>query len=191
MPGHLKAMGSTGVRGGIGGSLMAVVMESGFILYDPKAREDPLQDLFRTGVASGFAGTAEGIVSSGFNSTVGSNIARSMVRRGLPPSLSTATGRGLGGSLGGGVAAPVFELGSMALDNQAHTREDYVARGTRAFVSGSLSSAVSAGVVGAIWGSEVPIIGNVVGFIVGFGGYLLVDSLFGDDVEDAVRDELD
>jgi hypothetical protein len=191
MPGHLRAMGSMGARGGIGGSLMAVVMESGFILYDPKARQDPLQDLFRTGVAGGFAGVTEGMVSSGFNSTVGSNISRSMVGRGLSPSLSTAAGRGLGGSLAGGVAAPVFELSSMALDEQAHTREDYVARGTRAFVSGSLSAAVSAGVVGAIWGSEVPIAGNIVGFIIGFGGYLLVDSLFGDDVEEAVRDELD
>jgi len=189
MPGHLKAMGSMGVRGGIGGSLMAMVMESGLILFD--SRKDPLQDLFRTGVASGFAGVAEGVVSAGFNANAGSSIARAMVRRGLPPSLATGTGRGLGGGLGGGVAAPVFELGSMALDDQVHTREDYVARGTRAFVSGSLSSAVTAGVVGAIWGSEVPILGNAVGFIVGFAGYLLVDALVGDDVEDAVRDEMD
>ncbi|WP_291991235.1 hypothetical protein [Candidatus Accumulibacter sp. ACC007] len=37
-------------------------------------------------------------------------------------------------------------------------------------------------------GSEVPLLGNAVGFIVGFGGYLLVDSIWGDDIEHAVRE---
>ncbi len=68
-----------------------------------------------------------------------------------------------------------------------YTAEDYEAKGARSFVSGALSGAVSAGVVGAIWGSEVPILGNIVGFAVGFLGYLAVDALIGDTVEDAVR----
>jgi hypothetical protein len=54
-------------------------------------------------------------------------------------------------------------------------------------VWGALSGALAAGVVGAIWGSEVPILGNTGGFAVGFGGYLAADYLFGDTVGDAVR----
>ncbi|KFA87858.1 hypothetical protein [Archangium violaceum] len=80
---------------------------------------------------------------------------------------------------------------SLALDDEEHSRTDYVATGTRAFVSGGLGSAVAAGTVGAIGGSEVPLLGNAVGFIIGFGGYFLVDALTGEQVERGVRNHLE
>jgi hypothetical protein len=48
-----------------------------------------------------------------------------------------------------------------------------------------------AGVVGAIWGSEVPVAGNIVGFIIGFAGYYVIDSLTGEQVEQGVRQGLE
>ncbi|HEX5752818.1 MAG TPA: hypothetical protein VFZ09_41825 [Archangium sp.] len=45
--------------------------------------------------------------------------------------------------------------------------------------------------LGALWGSEVPLLGNAVGFIIGLGGYYLVDALTGEQVEQGVRRGLD
>ncbi len=82
-------------------------------------------------------------------------------------------------------------MASLALDDEEHSRTDYVATGTRAFISGGLSSAVAAGVVGALFGSEVSLLGNAVGFIVGFAGYYVVDALTGEQVEQGVRRAMD
>jgi hypothetical protein len=72
------------------------------------------------------------------------------------------------------------------LDDQDHSGMDYAATGARAFVAGTLSSALAAGVVGAIWGSEVPVAGNIVGFT----GYHIIDALAGEQVEQGVRQGL-
>jgi hypothetical protein len=56
---------------------------------------------------------------------------------------------------------------------------------------GTLSGALAAGVVGAIWGTEVPLLGNIVGFVIGFAGYYAVDALMGDEVEQGVRISLE
>lgn len=50
--------------------------------------------------------------------------------------------------------------------------------------------ALAAGLTGAIAGSEVPILGNAVGFLVGIGIYYIVDSTVGEDVEAGVRSAL-
>ncbi|MGR9101386.1 MAG: hypothetical protein ACU826_12550, partial [Gammaproteobacteria bacterium] len=108
----------------------------------------------------------------------------------MGPSLSRSIGgRMLGGGMGGFVAAPLFVTGSMALSDQSYPTSEYMAQGGRAATSGLLSGALSAGVVTAIWGSEVPLLGNVVGFVVGFVGYLVIDGLIGEDVADAIRRE--
>lgn len=122
---------------------------------------------------------------------VGSAISRKLVSHGTSVRAATGTGRAVGGFAGGALAAPVFTMTSLALDDEEHSGTDYVATGTRAFVSGSLSSAIAAGVVGAIWGTEVPLLGNAVGFIIGFGGYYLVDALTGEQVEQGIRAGLD
>jgi hypothetical protein len=101
-----------------------------------------------------------------------------------------AAGRSLGGGVAGGPAAVVFTLGQMALSDKEYTAVDYEAKGARSFVSGTVggaSGALAAGLVGAIAGTEVPILGNIVGFAVGFLGYMAADYLFGDAIEGAVR----
>jgi hypothetical protein len=45
-----------------------------------------------------------------------------------------------------------------------------------------------AGGVGSLERSEFPIVGNAVGFVVGLGGYYLTDWLWGDDVEETIRE---
>jgi uncharacterized membrane protein YuzA (DUF378 family) len=132
-------------------------------------------------------GAAQNLVTS----NVGSSLSQKLVGQGVNTRLAAGTGRAMGGLAGGALAAPVFTMTSLALDDEEHSRTDYVATGTRAFISGGLSSAVAAGVVGAIWGSEVPILGNAVGFIVGFAGYYVVDALTGEHVEQGVRQAMD
>jgi hypothetical protein len=48
-------------------------------------------------------------------------------------------------------------------------------------------SALATGLLFAAMGSEVPIAGNIVGFLVGIGVYYVTDSLLGDDTEEAIR----
>lgn len=91
----------------------------------------------------------------------------------------------------GAVAAPLISLGSMAFQetflDADYTDIDYYATGTRTAVAGG-GGALAAGITGAVLGSELPILGNAIGFLVGFGGYLLVDAIWGDDIEHAVRE---
>lgn len=80
---------------------------------------------------------------------------------------------------------------ALALDGEEHSRTDYTATGARAFVSGSLGSAIAAGAIGAIWGTEVPVLGNIAGFVIGFAGYYIVDAVSGAQVEQGVRQLMD
>ena len=70
-----------------------------------------------------------------------------------------------------------------------YTEIDYYATGTRTAVAGG-GGALAAGITGAVLGSELPILGNAIGFLVGFGGYFLVDAIWGDDIEHAVRESM-
>jgi hypothetical protein len=167
---------------------VSVIVEAGQLLYG--TQRDDLRFL-DAGIAGGVAGGVGGATQSLVMSSAGSALSRSLLARGFDPHLATGASRGLGGFAAGGLAAPVFTTTSLALDGQEHSGTDYAARGTRAFVSGTLSSALAAGVVGAIWGSEVPLAGNVVGFIIGFGGYYVIDALTGEQVEQGVRRALD
>jgi hypothetical protein len=185
--GNLSAAGTTGGRGAFIGAGVSVLVELGRIFYDTPESNPRVVD---AGIAGGFAGGVGGATQSLVMGSAGSALSRSLVTRGFNSSLASGAGRGLGGFAAGGLAAPVFTATSLALDDQQHSGTDYAALGTRAFVSGALSSALAAGVVGAIWGSEVPVLGNVVGFIVGFGGYYIIDALTGDQVEQGVRQGL-
>ena len=93
---------------------------------------------------------------------------------------------------------PRSRSGSMALDelftDAYYTRIDYAAAGTRSAFAGAggraigtAGGALAAGGAGALMGSEVPLLGTAVGFVVGFGGYKLVDWWIGDDIEHGVR----
>ena len=102
---------------------------------------------------------------------------------------------GFGGKVGGSVGAafivaPAVTGLQMWFSDEKYTTIDYEAKMSRSAVAGgggALAGALAAGGYGALAGSEAPIVGNAIGFVVGFGGYLLTDWLVGDDVEEAVR----
>ena len=112
----------------------------------------------------------------------------------------TTTGllsRGAGGFGAGAVIAPAVTWLSMAGDEAFfgayYTRIDYAAKGARSAVAGGLAAgggALAAGGAGALAGTEVPILGNIIGFCVGIGIYYLVDSTVGDDIENDVRESM-
>jgi hypothetical protein len=174
--GNAVASSVAGGRGAAGGAVVSVVCEVGHAFYETRVHPDEQQPeawsrLQRAGVAGGTSGLVGGATQNLVTANAGSGLSRNLIAQGANVRLATGTGRAMGGFAGGALAAPVFTMTSLALDDEEHSRTDYVATGTRAFVAGGLSSAIAAGVVGAIWGSEVPLLGNAVGFIIGFGGY--------------------
>jgi hypothetical protein len=188
LAGNLSAARVAGARGALGGATVSIVLEIGQFYY--YTQEHDLR-VMEAGVAGGVAGWVGGSAQSVVMSNAGSALSRSLVTQGINPHLATGAGRGLGGFAAGGLAAPVFAATSLALDDQEHSGTDYAAAGTRAFVAGSLSSALATGAVGALWGSEIPIAGNLVGFIIGFTGYYEIDSATGETVEHGVRQALE
>lgn len=190
MRGHLHAAKITGASGGATGAVVSILFEGGHLLWENQT-DALLSPMLRAGAAGGASGVAGGATGSFVAARVGSPLARNFATQGMGSRVATGLGRIPGGAAAGGIAAPVFSMTSLALDGQKHTGTDYAAVGTRAFISGSLSAALAAGVTGAIFGSEVPLLGNAVGFIVGFAGYYAVDALFGDKVEHGVRGALE
>jgi hypothetical protein len=89
-----------------------------------------------------------------------------------------------GGAVGGAIAAPVFVVGTMALDDQHHEAYEYVAKGGRAAVSGALSGALGGAISGTIGGP----VGTVAGFVVGFGAYYFVDTTIGKAIEERIEE---
>jgi hypothetical protein len=73
---------------------------------------------------------------------------------------------------------------------------DYAAVGKRTFVVGGVAGMVGeAGALGTAAafspaGSEVPLAGNAVGFVVGLGTYVVVDAIWGDEIERSAREEM-
>jgi hypothetical protein len=173
----------------------------------------------RTGVSAGFgAGTAllgnlwEGSqsrethyvrdISIGAGTGAGTTVVENyvvnaatqrLIAGGMAPGAAGTVGRLGAGSGIAVLAAPIVTTGSMALSeifsDADYTSIDYAAAGGRSLV-GASGGALAAGVTGAVLGSEVPILGNAVGFIAGVGGYFATDWLFGEDVEDAIRRRL-
>jgi len=115
-------------------------------------------------------------------------------------SLSMLTSRGLlargaGGFGAGGVIAPAVTWLGMGADELFFDADyywgDYAAKGGRSSVAGAVAGgggALAAGITGAIAGSEVPILGNIVGFGAGILIYWIVDSAVGEDIEQSIRD---
>lgn len=189
MRGNAAAAGIAGGRGAVGGAVVTLLFEGSRITYEARSEKGHL--VARAITTGGASGMVSGATQNLVTSNVGSSLSHKLIGQGVNTRVATGAGRAMGGFAGGALAAPVFTMTSLALDDEEHSRTDYVATGTRAFISGGLSSAVAAGVVGAIWGSEVPILGNAVGFIIGFAGYYVVDALTGEQVEQGVRRAMD
>jgi len=193
--GAMMAMRRSAARGGAGGMVIAGGMDLGRMLFTGNG---PDAGHFAIDVGLGGAG---GAASSTIEAGIANQFSRSMLTRAATgesvSALSPILGRGLGGGVAGGVVAPLTTIGGMALDEWLYGADydkiDYTAKGTRAFVSGTAAGAggaLAAAGVGALAGSEVPILGNIVGFFVGLGVYYIVDSAVGDDVESGVRQSM-
>jgi hypothetical protein len=130
---------------------------------------------WRTATAGGVSGAAGAGIETAFAQQVSKQFATSI----------------LGGvarsAFGSGPAAGAFQVVQMGLSDQSYSPQEYAAKGGAATIEGALSGALSAGLVGAIWGSEVPLLGNAVGFGVGMLAYFLINYDFGDKIEGGIR----
>jgi hypothetical protein len=162
-------------------AVVAILMEGGIMLV--KTGELPSgQEMANTGTTAAFGGAigavTENVAARGIASVAGGAMAGRFF---------ITLGRGVAGGAGGAIAAPVVEMGKMALDDKEHTGTDYAARGTRASVSGAVGGFVGAATTGALAGSVAPGIGTAIGFIVGAVGYMVADALIGDALEAGVK----
>ena len=179
--GEFEAAGGAGVHGGGAGGLIAVVTTAGVMLFDEADHPDWERELGTAGTL-GLLGGATGstteqlLISGGTRALLNDAAAGaggSILTRGL-----VTTGGRFGG---GGVGAGVVELVSMGFfEDRSHSGLEYTERTGRAFVIGGTSAVIGAeagagatvfttALVGAAAGSEVPVIGNIIGFIVGLG----------------------
>lgn len=187
-----------GMRGAKFGAASGFIMTAGGMLFDPVHAR--WQDLALSAPMAGMEGYATGVVDQRLTVWANQRIMAYATQR-AAASGSTALVSRVGGPLsrvpGGLAGGPIsagFTLASMGIDDAFlgghYTGIDYTAKGSRAFVSGTIAGgggALAAGITGAIAGSEFPLVGNAVGFLVGVGIYYLVDNSIGEDVESSVR----
>ncbi len=138
-------------------------------------------------------GAAGGTGGAALESFLAPRATELLISRGASASTAGFSGRLAGGVGSAAIAAPLVEGATMLFDDNEYTGIDYAARMTRSGVSGAVGAGggmlATAG-AGALLGSEVPIVGNAVGFVVGAGVYLFTDWLVGEDIEEGVRDAL-
>jgi hypothetical protein len=187
LQGNMKAAGISGGWGSMGGALVAMTFEGGGMLMNQQLPSDAGIRLGQVGLAGATSGLVGGSTELLVNGNMGSTMARQLISKGTSSRLAAGIGRGLGGTVGGGVAAPVFSMAMLAMDDQEHSTTDYVATGTRSAVGGTIGAVLGAAATGALAGSAIPGLGTVVGFIVGGAGYFIADRLMGDEIEQGVR----
>lgn len=181
--GSFEAAGRSARGGGAAGGLVAMGMDIGGAIWDPEARPELPWELMR----HGGLGYASGATGAYVESLWLNQASRTAISAGVSGRAALARRGAGGGGIAGAIAAPVFTWGEMLLSDVDYSGEDYFAKGTRATAGGAGSGLLAAGFTGAVWGSEVPIAGNIAGFIVGVGAYLIIDSSVGDYVEDFAR----
>ncbi len=182
--GGARAAGRSVAGGGAAGGGIAVVTDLGIMIFDEREHPDWAREL----VTHGGLGVVSGATGSGVETLVVNQLSRAAITEGVSGGGSVVFRSSVGGGAAGAIAAPIFALGSMALSDEDYSGEDYFAVGTRTSVVGGGSGLLAAGFTGAVFGSEVPILGNVVGFVVGVGAYLIIDGAVGDWVERTARD---
>lgn len=183
------ALDESGFRGGAYGAALSTAIQLGQLAFDDQQHSalDYATAGGRTALAGGASGVTGGTVETAVGARLSQTLLQSAASGGEVGVLTPLLGRVAGGALGGGVGAGVFQVGSLALDDQQHSAVDYEAKGTRAAVAGALSGALAAGATFAVAGSVAPGVGTAIGFVVGAIGYLLIDYDFGDDIEGEVR----
>jgi hypothetical protein len=189
--GAAPAIYESGVRGARTSAAIAGGIDVGRMIWNRDVSPQALTHLgidVTTGYGGGFVGST---IESSVNIGTAEMFSQST---GALASAGRLGGRVFGGGLGGGVAAPLITMAAMGLDPyHKYTGIDYAAKGGRALVSGTAAGAggalASAG-VGALAGSEVPVLGTALGFLVGLLVYEITDDAIGDDVERQIRLDL-
>lgn len=179
------ALGESSLRGGLLGAGLSTGMQLGQMYFSNQQYSG--SQYFGAAAQTAIAGGLSGAAGASIETAFGAGFSQATLQSASNSALTPLLGNLARGGLGGGPAAAIFQVTQMALSDQSYSAEDYEAKATRAGVEGALSGALSAGLVGAIWGTEVPLLGNAVGFVVGFAAYFLIDYDFGDDIESGVR----
>jgi hypothetical protein len=183
---------------------------------DPYAGRRYLSHVALSGIGGGGQAVADQALRM-YISQAGLDLAaaRAAAGQSIAPIASLTPLARFGGSTAlGGIFSGGLTIGGMYLDERyfgaRYTRIDYEARGTRAFVSGSVAAGAGAlGTAGtmALLGAEggggtctlvLPGVGTVAcgavgavgGFIVGLGAYYLFDYTVGERIEGGVREAL-
>jgi hypothetical protein len=194
--GTRAAMGQALLRGGGQGMVLSAGFDLFRAAFDPEARDRLSRQLLVDVPLGGLGGATSSAIEGSLNTSISRSLLTEAGTSGAAsvPGALPLLGRGFSGAVAGGITAPVITMLAMGLDSEHHyTPIDYTAKGTRAFVAGSAAGgggALATGLVGAAAGSEVPVLGNAVGFVVGIGVYFLTDWLVGDAVEEEVRLEM-
>ncbi|HKP77303.1 MAG TPA: T3SS effector HopA1 family protein, partial [Longimicrobiaceae bacterium] len=196
--GGIRSPAATGAGMGMG---MGFVTAGGSILWNPEAHPHAMRDLAMSTGFGGLGGYGGGQLQfaldarwaptelTRFNATWGQGM-RGMV---LP--------RIGAGAIASGVTAPLMTLGALGIRDLAGddiTGTDYAALGARSTTSGLIAGGAGTGAAsltvfmlgGAAAGSEVPIIGNLVGAGIGLLVYYVADETVGARVEGGVREAL-
>ncbi|HKE99576.1 MAG TPA: hypothetical protein VKG45_11665, partial [Actinomycetes bacterium] len=200
---HLGGPRSPAVTSIAVGSGLGVLLTGMTILVSPLDYPHAARDLAvmaGTGAAGGYLG---GQIEFGLTAALAraeltwdnASFARGFVRMVLPRMLS--------GGVAGAVTALLMTGGVMVIDEvyfgADHTAADYAAIPARAAAGGAVAGGVGAGSAaltiyllgGAAAGGWVPILGSIAGAAAGLVAYIVVDRVWGDDIEQAVRPEVD
>jgi hypothetical protein len=188
-----RAATGAGLRGAAVGGGVSTVVNIGSQWYeiatDPTGRKEfsvrQLGANLAGGTGSGLvAGSTEQLVTGAMTE----GLLPSAVAAGGTAASTSLLARGVGGGASGAIAAPVFVLTVMALDERHYEPHQYVSKGARAAVVGGMSGLGSAVLVGAAFGTAAGPVGIVVGVIVGAMLYYLLDKSVGEMVEENVED---
>jgi hypothetical protein len=172
------------VQGGIGTALDAYRMWTDPYERAPLAVPWELESRAALQFAGGWASsTAETAIVAAAHESL-------LAQSGLWASSLRGGARLVGGVGPAIVIAPAVTAGTMALDeaftDAYYTRVDYAAAATRSAAAG-VGGALAAGAYFALAGSAAGPVGTLVGLAVGTVGYLIVDRVFGQDIEDSTR----
>ncbi|MEF8732818.1 MAG: hypothetical protein V5B40_13230 [Candidatus Accumulibacter meliphilus] len=165
--------GALGVapRGGAAGALIAVITDTGIMLFDGRDNPEAVERLKRS-AGYGFLGGTTGAATE---FAAQAQIQRQLVARtltaGAPTAVRSTLLRGAGGAAGGGIASLAVETWQIATEEGPHSGEEVALREGRALVigatSGFLATVAGTAATGALAGTVVPVVGNAVGLVVG------------------------
>ena len=191
---------SSAMRGAGRGMAISGAINLGDILINPQNHPYALRELAINLLSTGLGEGSAAYMESYLNATISRALLTRATSEVAAEGSATALSRLAAGSRGftavgtGTFAAPAVTLASMGIEDiffdADYSAIDYVAKGGRAAVSGGIAAGsgwlASAG-TGALLGSEVPIVGTAVGFLVGLGVYYIADSAIGEEVEEGIR----